>query len=83
MDHRKFYKVTFICATESDVTLNKLTKYVKKALDILFKADPAKIKVEQLQEPQKKNLIFLFTNFHFCVIMLINLRDTFPLKWRI
>lgn len=52
MDHRKFYKVTFVCATESDVTLNKLTKYVKKALDILFKADPAKIKVEQLQEPK-------------------------------
>lgn len=54
MDHRKFYKVTFICATESDVTLKKLTKYVKKALDILFKADPAKIKVEQLQEPKRK-----------------------------
>ena len=54
MDHGKFYKVTFTCATESDITLNKLTKYVKKALDILFKADPNKIKVEQLQEPKRK-----------------------------
>ena len=54
MERRKFYKVTFICATESDITLNKLTKYVKKTLDILFKADPNKIKVEQLQEPKRK-----------------------------
>lgn len=54
MDHRKFYKVTFICATESDITLNKLTKYVKKVLDALFKADPNKIRIEQLQEPKRK-----------------------------
>ena len=65
MDHRKFYKVTFICATESDVTLNKLTKYIKKALDILFKADPAKIKVEQLQEPKRKIQISYLQTFTF------------------
>lgn len=54
MEYRKFYKVTFICATEEDITQNKLTKYIKKTLDFLFKADPDKIKVEQLQEHKIK-----------------------------
>lgn len=54
MDHRKFYKVTFICATETDITQNKLTKYIKKVLDTYFKANPTKIKVEPMQEPKRK-----------------------------
>lgn len=54
MEQRKFYKVTFICATEQDITQNKLTKYIKKVLDQMFKADPDKIKIEQLQDPKNK-----------------------------
>lgn len=53
MENRKFYKVTFICATEQDVTHKKISKFIKTVLQKYFMADPAKIEVKQLENPVK------------------------------